>query len=45
MMEGVLLFVLGFSCVTSVYEISKTSKSSKSEKVKKSAEKFVNTRK
>lgn len=41
MMECVLLFVLGFSCVTSVYEISKTSKSGKSEKVRKSAEKFV----
>lgn len=41
MMECVLLFVLGFSCITSVYEISKTSKSNKSEKVRKCAERFV----
>ena len=41
MMESVMLFVLGFSCVSSIYEISKTSKSSKSEKVKKAAEKVI----
>ena len=41
MLESVMLFVLGFSCVSSVYEISKTSKSSKSEKVKKAAEKVI----
>ena len=41
MKECVLLLVLGFSCITSVYEISKTSKSNRSEKVKKFAEKFV----
>ena len=41
MMESVMLFVLGFTCVSSVYEISKTSKGSKSEKVKKSAEKLI----
>jgi len=26
MMEGLMLFVLGFNCVSSIYEISKTSK-------------------
>ena len=41
MVESVLLFVLGFSCVSSVYEISKTKKSSKSDKVKKSTEKML----
>lgn len=41
MVESVLLFVHGFSCVSSVYEISKTNKSSKSEKVKKLAEKYI----
>jgi len=41
MLESMMLFVLGFTCVSSVYEISKTSKSSKSEKVKKSAEKLI----
>lgn len=41
MLENMMLFVLGFTCVSSVYEISKTSKSSKSEKVKKSAEKLI----
>jgi len=40
MLESVFLFVLGFTCVTSVYEITKTSKSNKSEKVRKSAEKL-----
>ena len=41
MMESIMLFVLGFSCISSVYEISKTSKSNKSEKVRKSVEKLV----
>ena len=41
MVEGLLLFALGFTCVTSVYEISKTGKSSKSDKVRRSAEKFI----
>lgn len=41
MLESVMLFVLGFTCVSSVYEISKTSKRNKSEKVKKSAEKLI----
>lgn len=41
MLESMMLFVLGFTCVSSVYEISKTSKSSKSEKLKKSAEKLI----
>lgn len=41
MLESVMLFVLGFTCVSSVYEISKTSKGNKSEKVKKSAEKLI----
>ncbi len=41
MMEGLMLFVLGFNCVSSIYEISKTSKANKSEKVKKSAEKLI----
>ena len=44
MVESVLLFVLGFSCVSSVYEISKTNKSSKSDKVNKSAEKWIGRR-
>lgn len=41
MVESLLLFALGFTCVTSVYEISKTGKSSKSDKVRKSVEKFI----
>lgn len=41
MFESILMFVLGFTCVTSVYEISKTNRSSKSDRVKKSAEKLV----
>ena len=41
MLESVLLFTLGFTCVTSVYEICKSGKSSKSEKVKRSAEKLI----
>ncbi len=40
MIESVVLFMLGFTCVTSVYEIAKTSKNTKSDKVKRSAEKF-----
>lgn len=40
MLESMWLFVLGFTCVSSVYEISKTSKSNKSEKVRKNAEKL-----
>lgn len=41
MFESILMFVLGFTCVTSVYEISKTNRNSKSDRVKKSAEKLV----
>ena len=41
MIQSVMMFVLGFTCVTSVYEIAKTSKSSKSDKIRKSAEKFA----
>lgn len=41
MLESMMLFVLGFTCVSSVYEISKTSKANKSEKVKKTAEKLI----
>lgn len=41
MMEGLMLFILGFNCVSSICEISKTSKANKSEKVKKSAEKLI----
>jgi len=41
MVESIMLFALGFTCITSVYEISKSGKSSRSEKVRKSAEKFV----
>lgn len=41
MMEGLMLFVLGFNCVSSIYEISKTRKTNKSEKVKKTAEKLI----
>lgn len=41
MIEGVMLFVLGFSCVSSIYEISKTSKNNKSEKDKKTVEKLI----
>lgn len=44
MVEGLLLFALGFTCVISVYEISKTGKSSKSDKVRKSAKKFIGRR-
>lgn len=41
MMEGLMLFVLGFNCVSGIYEISKTRKANKSEKVKKSAERLI----
>ena len=41
MLESIMLFVLGFTCVTSVYEISKSGKSSKSEKTKRAAGKLV----
>ena len=40
MFESVLLFTLGFTCVTSVYEICKSGKSNKSERVRKSGEKL-----
>lgn len=36
-----LMFLLGFSSITTVYEISKTTKSSKSSKIQRGAEKIA----
>lgn len=41
LMTEVLMFILGFSAITSVYEIAKTSKSNKSNKVVRDAEKIT----
>ena len=40
-MKEAMLFLLGFTAITSVYEIAKTSKSTKSNSLKRNSEKFL----
>ena len=40
-MTEAMLFVLGFTCITGVYEIAVTGKKSKSDKVQKAIERLI----
>ncbi|MCI8373798.1 MAG: hypothetical protein HFI75_15705 [Lachnospiraceae bacterium] len=44
-MSGAMLFLLGFTSITAVYEIAVTGKRTKSERIQKKTESFARKRK